>query len=584
MSSALALMRWTYGIRSAGMMPGWAPVVLWVVLAMGLAVGTGEAYGQADRVRDAIRARCESLIETGSLQVRGAEIASVVAIPGFYRKRGYRPAWTDPENISGLMRAAEGMYEDGLNPEDYLYAEIKRVNAEMAGTANPGPELAADREMLLMDSLFRMAYHVEFGKVDPERLDPNWNIHREFRSEGLAEQMENVLGSAGIEEYIEKAKPQHQLYSCLKATLQKYRRIQAEGGWEPVPADGVLKKGMTRDNVVALRERLRVAGDLPGEASAASGDFDEQLEDAVRRFQVRHGLAGDGVVGKATFEALNVPVEDRINQLRANLERARWVLQDFTDTFVMVNIAGFRVNYVEDNRIRWSTRAQVGQPYRQTPVFRADMKYIVFNPTWTVPPTILEKDVLPAIQKDIGYLEKKNMVVLDRSGKAVDPGSVAWSKYRGPDLPYTIRQEPGPGNALGRVKFIFPNKHFIFLHDTPSKSLFDRAERAFSSGCIRVQHPFELAEILLADRGYDQARIAEVLDTGKEENVYLTKPVPTLLLYWTAFTTLDGGCNFRKDVYERDPAIIAALDGPIVLRKGHEADRDRLIEDLRNNR
>jgi murein L,D-transpeptidase YcbB/YkuD len=233
--------------------------------------------------------------------------------------------------------------------------------------------------------------------------------------------------------------------------------------------------------------------------------------------------------------------------------------------------------------MEWSARAQVGKPYRQTPVFKAETKYLVFNPTWTVPPTILAKDVLPAIQKDIGYLAKKNMVVLDRSGKKVDPNSVEWSKYKGSNLPYTIRQEPGPTNALGRVKFIFPNKHFVFLHDTPSKSLFDRAERTFSSGCIRVQNPFELAEILLADKGYDQAKIAQVLDEGKIENVYLTKPIPTLLLYWTAFTTLDGKCNFRKDVYTRDPEIVAALDGPITIRKGHEAERDELMNELKNN-
>ena len=288
-------------------------------------------------------------------------------------------------------------------------------------------------------------------------------------------------------------------------------------------------------------------------------------------------------MGKASLEALNVPVESRIDQLRVNLERGRWVLQDFTDTFLLVNIAGFRVYYSVENMVKWSARAQVGMTYRQTPVFKAEMEYLVFNPTWTVPPTILKNDVLPAIQKDIGYLAEKNMVVLDNSGKVVDPGSIDWAGYAGGNFRYTIRQEPGPTNALGRVKFIFPNKHFVFLHDTPSKSLFERSERAFSSGCIRVEHPFELAELLLADKGYDQAKIAQVLDTGKIENVYLTKPLPVLLLYWTTFTTLEGQCNFRKDVYGRDPGIIAALDGPIVVRKEHEDERNRNIRELKTN-
>lgn len=198
-------------------------------------------------------------------------------------------------------------------------------------------------------------------------------------------------------------------------------------------------------------------------------------------------------------------------------------------------------------------------------------------------PTILKNDVLPAIRKDIGYLAEKNMVVLDNSGKVVYPGSIDWARYAGGNFPYTIRQKPGPTNALGRVKFIFPNKHFVFLHDTPSKSLFERSERAFSSGCIRVEHPFELVELLLADKGYDQAKIAQVLDTGKLKNVYLTKPLPTLLLYWTTFTTLDGQCNFRKDVYGRNPRIIAALNGPIAIRKKHEDEKNRNIRELKTN-
>jgi murein L,D-transpeptidase YcbB/YkuD len=549
-----------------------------------MALGAGEAGSQHDAVREAIKARCDELLTTGSLKVRGATIAANVAIPAYYGMHGYEPAWTSPENIEGLMRAAEGMYHDGLNPEDYHLSKLETLSEAAGKTGSADPDLVADLEMLLMDSLLRIGYHVEFGKVDPERLDPNWNIHKDFRTEGLLADIEEILSSGRLAEYIEEAKPQHQLYGCLKNTLAKYRDIQAAGGWEPVPEDKVLKQGMTHDNVVALRKRLTVTGDLPEGASRASAEFDEELGRAVMHFQDRHGLAADGVVGKASFEALNAPVEERIDQLRANLERARWVLQDFTDTFILVNIAGFKVYYVSENLMKWSARAQVGQTYRQTPVFRAETEYLVFNPTWTVPPTILAKDVLPAIQKDPGYLAKKNMVVLDRSGKAVDPGSIDWSRYQGSNLPYTIRQDPGPENALGRVKFIFPNKHFVFLHDTPSKSLFDRAERAFSSGCIRVQNPFELAEILLADKGYDQARIAEVLDSGKIENVYLTKPVPTLLLYWTAFTTLDGRCNFRKDVYNRDPDIVFALDGPIMIRKEHEAGREELMNELKNNR
>ena len=558
------------------------PVITIITLGF-LAAGIGETAGQDAPVQDTLKARCDQLVETGSLKIGNADIAAVIAIPRFYRAQNYEPAWTDPENIRGLMRAVDEMYNDGLDPEDYHRADLRHVIEKTECASRPDPGDLADLDILLSDALLRMAYHIEYGKVDPEQIDPNWNINKEFRTEGIVAQMQEMLSSERVFETLEERKSQHQLYICLKRMLAEYRAIEKAGGWDPVPEGKVLKKGVSGDAVVALRKRLTVTGDLPGEASTASADFDEELERAVMHFQERHGLAADGVVGKASLEALNVPVESRIDQLRVNLERGRWVLQDFTDTFLLVNIAGFRVYYAVENRVKWSARAQVGKTYRQTPVFKAEMEYLVFNPTWTVPPTILKNDVLPAIQKDIGYLAEKNMVVLDNSGKVVDPGSIDWARYAGGNFPYTIRQEPGPTNALGRVKFIFPNKHFVFLHDTPSKSLFERSERAFSSGCIRVEHPFELAELLLADKGYDQAKIAQVLDTGKLENVYLTKPLPTLLLYWTTFTTLEGQCNFRKDVYGRDPRIVAALDGPIVVRKEHEDERNRNIRELKTN-
>jgi murein L,D-transpeptidase YcbB/YkuD len=514
--------------------------------------------------------------QTGAFQVGKAEIAAIIALPHFYEMRDFMPAWTQTDDIDNFLRAAEEAYRDGLDPEDYHLSEIGRIAADVRAAAAPANEAIADLEMLLTDGFFRLVYHIEFGKVDPVRLDPSWNIYKDFGDEDPARWLESALGSPSVFEFIESKKSQHPLYSCLKATLEKYRRIGEEGGWEPVPAGETLKKGMEDDRVVALRERLSIVGDLPDTVSTTLARFDEDVERAVMRFQERHGLDADGAVGARTLEAMNVPVQRRIDQLRVNLERGRWVLQDMTDTFVLVNIAGFRVYYVRENKFDWSTRAQVGSTYRQTPVFRSQMEYLVFNPTWTVPPTILVKDVLPAIKKDMGYLTEKNMVVLDRSGRKVDPGAVDWPRFSGSDFPYVIRQEPGPGNALGQVKFIFPNEHFVFLHDTPSKSLFNKSERTFSSGCIRVENPIELARLLLdSQNGWDAAKFEQVIVGGKTQTVYLSRPLPTLLLYWTAFATLDGNCNFRNDVYGRDPAVLEALAGKPVIRKRHEAQRER---------
>jgi murein L,D-transpeptidase YcbB/YkuD len=279
---------------------------------------------------------------------------------------------------------------------------------------------------------------------------------------------------------------------------------------------------------------------------------------AVRRFQARHGLAPDGAVGPATLAALNVPVATRIEQLRANLERARWIFYEPESEFLVVNIAGFQLYHLRRGDVVWRTRVQVGRPYRQTPIFRAEMTYLVVNPTWTVPPTIYRNDILPSVRRNPAYLASRNIDAFDASGERVDPATVDWS---GRNPPYRLVQRPGPDNALGRVKFMFPNEHSVYLHDTPSRDLFDRDSRAFISGCIRVENPFELVEQLLG-RGWDRARIDEIIASGETTTVQMPEPLPVLLLYWTAEVTPDGIVEFFGDVYERDAALAEALDEP----------------------
>jgi murein L,D-transpeptidase YcbB/YkuD len=269
---------------------------------------------------------------------------------------------------------------------------------------------------------------------------------------------------------------------------------------------------------------------------------------------------------------MNVSVEKRIDQILVNLERGRWVYRDIDENFILVNIAAFQSTYFRDDEIKWRERSQVGKDYRQTPVFKAELQYLVFNPTWTVPPTILAKDVLPAIKKDVSYLKRKNMKVLSRSGKVLDPVSIDWTKYTGKNFPYIIRQDPGPSNALGRVKFIFPNKHFVFLHDTPSKTLFNRDMRALSSGCIRVENPFNLAEAVLNDStNWNLTRIEDVVKSKKTKTVYLDTPLPVLLLYATAFPAneMEDTICFRDDIYNRDEAVLKQLKGEFKRKRRH---------------
>jgi murein L,D-transpeptidase YcbB/YkuD len=371
--------------------------------------------------------------------------------------------------------------------------------------------------------------------------------------------IEKRLRTGSLAEGLKNIRPEIDYYDLLKSGLKKYRAIQDVGGWETVPEGPTLKPGMTDQRIPLLRKRLSITGEFEGTLSD-SDFYDEDLKAAVIRFQDKHRLEAGGAVGKNTYTALNITVKQKIDQIRVNLERARWVFHKLPSEYIEVDIAGFRAYDFKGTTANWSSKVQVGKPFRKTPVFKSKIKYIVFNPTWTVPPTILEKDILPKIKKNPAYLSKMKISVIDRKGRTVDPNSVNWSKYS-KNVPYTLRQEPGPHNALGRIKFIFPNKHFIYLHDTPSRSLYGRQDRAFSSGCIRVEKNIELAEILLNDpEKWNRQSIQELIDTNKTQRVNLAKPKPVMLLYVTIRLDENDNLIFKKDVYERDPAVLEGLN------------------------
>ncbi len=316
----------------------------------------------------------------------------------------------------------------------------------------------------------------------------------------------------------------------------------------------------------ALRHRLEITHDLEPVPPAypPSQVFDAALEAGVKHFQERHGLTADGAVGPGTRAALNVPVSARIDQIRVNLERARWVLHEIQGEFVLVDVAGFYVSYFKNDEPVWTSRVIVGKEGRETPIFRSKITYVVFNPTWTIPPGILVKDKLPVLKRDPGYLKRSRIRVIDGAGNEVNPYAVNWGAYSASRLPpYQFVQDPGPDNALGLVKIMFPNPYLVYLHDSPAKSLYDQDQRTFSSGCIRVQKAFELAELVLDDPQWTQESIRSVIASGESRTVNLKKPVPVLILYWTAQPRADGQVVFRNDIYGRDAATLAALDSKV---------------------
>jgi murein L,D-transpeptidase YcbB/YkuD len=271
----------------------------------------------------------------------------------------------------------------------------------------------------------------------------------------------------------------------------------------------------------------------------------------------------DGVVGPATLSALNVPTAARVSQIEVNMERWRWLPEDLGRRYVFVNIANFELDVVEDKREVITMRAIVGRDYRRTPVFSDRMTYLVLSPFWNVPPSLAAQDILPQVRKDPNYLAQKGMRVFEGWGsdtKEIDPLSVDWSSITGKNLRYRFRQDPGPSNSLGRVKFMFPNKFNVYLHDTPSRDLFQKTARAFSSGCIRIENPIELSEYLLqGDPRWDQSAILAAIDRRIEQTVNLPEPIPVHLLYWTAWVDAAGIANFREDIYGRDKLVAEAL-------------------------
>jgi murein L,D-transpeptidase YcbB/YkuD len=537
---------------------------VWIGALLSLLMAGAAPAQERSQASVLLQERVEQYLFTGELCCGGEPIASRELLPEIYVSRDFLPMWS-AARIDELLALIAAAPADGLMSEDYHYAALQELVA--AQRAEPNPLRRANLDILATDALIRFGYHQRFGKVNPVDLDPNVNFRREAWPDGKPGDavINAALSATPLADIVMGFFPRADYYRNLRGHLAEYQGIAEAGGWPAVTPGPTLRLGDTDVRVAEIRRRLAVTNDLAPGTPLLSPEFDAAVEAGVSRFQARHRLESDGIAGAQSFEAMNVPVQARIDQIRMSLERLRWIDQELTNDFVAVNIADFRAFLVRNGEITWFARAQVGKPYRMTPIFRGDISYLEMNPTWTIPPGILRNDVLPRVKQDPNYLIERNISVIDRDGRKVDPLTVDWSVYS-KGVPYTLRQEPGPNTALGRIKFIFPNEHFVFIHDTPSRSLFDRAARAFSSGCIRVDKPLELAEQLLRDPDkWSIEKLQAVLDSRETKRVNLRPKEPVLILYLTASLDLDGSIRFAKDIYSRDEGLLAALNGPVIL-------------------
>ena len=503
--------------------------------------GTGDS-ALALRIEQRLRERVAMADETTAL---------------FYLARAYRPVWTEPARAEALLAAVEALRGHGLDPADFT---PPRLRAALPAEADP--DRAAARELLFTDTLAALLLQVRHGKVDPRSLYREWNFTPPPNPYERAGELARVLQAPDLAAAIEAQAPDLPLYRALRAELLAQQGRLAVGDWPQVAAGPPLKPGARSARMPSLRARLAAAGESVLEARDRSL-YDETLVEAVKRFQAAHGLQSDGVLGAQTLEALNASPAQRVAQIRANLERLRWVASDLQGDRLLVDIVGYHADLVLDGQPVWASRVIVGKPRRRTPSLLDSVTHLVLNPKWVVPPTILREDVIPGVARNPSYLANRRMRVVDRSGHAVDPATIDWSGARQSGFPYRIEQQSGADGSLGRIKFSLSNPYVIYLHDTNARSLFKRAERALSSGCVRVEKPAELAVLLLADQQRWSAQALQAaLDSGRTRSVDVGRDVKVLLHYATAALDEAGKVLLRNDIYGYDAAIVAALDTP----------------------
>jgi murein L,D-transpeptidase YcbB/YkuD len=491
------------------------------------------------------------------------QIYSAVLIKSFYKGRNYQPAWSQDGHlvqVDTLVRAVEEAYGDGLTP-DYYHLGLIRSLVDRAERRLSDAAHMADLDILLTDAFITLACHLSGGCVDPVTIELEWFAKR--RNVDVSSVLELALKKKQIREALVRLRPEQGSYARLRQALARYRQLSSKGEWPQVSAGPPLKKDSVSGSVVELKKRLAASGDLEAEEEKKGGFFDEKLEQSVITFQKRHGLKADGIVGRVTLNALNVTLKQRVRQMELNMERLRWILGSLEQRCVIVNIADFKLHVIENGRSILSMKVVVGKRYQRTPIFTAKMTYLVINPSWNIPDSIARKEILEKIKKDPHYLAEQNIKVFRGRGshkEGIDPERIDWTEITPDNLIYRFRQEPGPLNPLGRIKFMLPNQFDVYLHDTPSKRLFSENVRTFSHGCTRIEKPIELAEYVLRDTpAWTRGKLLDAIEKGTEQKVPIPRPLNVYFLYLTAWVDQDGTIQFRNDIYGRDDRLDEAL-------------------------
>ncbi|RAK04218.1 murein L,D-transpeptidase YcbB/YkuD [Halanaerobium saccharolyticum] len=481
----------------------------------------------------------------------------------FYEQRHYQSIWLKEEqfrrNPEALVEEIKNSYDEGLNPEDYHLEYIEENTRYQELFEEGSLKKRALLDILLTNAYLSLASDYLNGKIDAEIIIEDYS----YQPDNLEAQnlLKLLLEEKDVAQTLQEQLPQIENYKKLKQKLADYRNPEKIKEWTQIAPGDLLAEDAEGQRVSQLISNLNSRNYL-NQAQIENDDyFDRTVKKAVVRFQMNHGLNADGVVGDKTLKALNVPLDHRIKQIIINMERWRWLPEDLGSRYIYVNIADYNLKLYENNQVIMEMKTIVGQEQRSTPVFSDTIKYLVINPYWYVPKSIAVKDKLPQIKKDYNYLKENNYSLFKYMGdselKEIDPAEVEWSKINEDNFNYLLRQNPGDQNALGKIKFMFPNKFSIYLHDTPGRYLFSETDRSFSSGCIRIEKPVDLAEYLLQDQEkWNRDAIESEMKKDKEKTVYLNNPIKIYIQYNSAWVDSLGNLNFREDIYNRDQKII----------------------------
>lgn len=479
----------------------------------------------------------------------------------FYEARSYALAWQD---FDGLFPQAELLLESikqahlhGLDSNSYPIQEIgelRKALFEDSIGADSFPAVSVQLDFALTATFMSYGSHMLSGVISPTQGDLIWVTYP--REKDWAAYLEETLGHGNVDKALEELVPTYEQYGLLKEKLAVYRELMADSSINPNNTIILSDEGDSLKLVSSVREKLKLLGDL-SESEQSSGEWDENLIKAIAGFQERHGLEHTGRLNAETLAALNVPIEERIEQIILNMERLRWLPERLGEEYLLINIPDYQLRIMKDGKVDLKMKVIVGKVMTKTPVFSDTMEYIVFSPTWTVPKSIGIEEMLPKIKEDENYLSRNNFVLYENwseDAREVDPEDVNWKKIDKENFNFKIVEKPGKGNALGAVKFMFPNRHAIYLHDTPAGHLFNQTERGFSHGCIRVEDPKTLSEYLLKEnrQGWDLDKISSHMALDTPTTVTLKNKLPVHIVYHSAWVDKDKRIHFLKDIYQQD--------------------------------